>query len=162
MLCMSPGFYPLPDVLFVHRRSLFNLTAGCHLFPTTSSRSLPSLPSYDVNAYPYHHGYPLPSHVQKLASPLLPPPLLHPESSTPPHPFSSITLNIHLTLSSGVMIPSTSQSTAIFAMSVLTSPGCSARMVVGKGRKGAGGGVGAMLECEEEEEEMEERFVLVA
>lgn len=45
-------------------------------------------------------------------------------------------------------MPSTSQPRATFAMSVLTSPGCSARMVVGKGRSDGAGGVG---EAEEDE-----------
>lgn len=79
-----------------------------------------------------HQGYLLPSHVQNVAAPsssFLPSftELTLPPSSFPPLPFPAIILNMQPTLSSTPIIPSTSQSKLAFAaISVDTSPGCTA------------------------------------
>jgi len=89
------------------------------------------LVAYMQYLFPTHQGYLFPSQVQNVAVPssgrfLSSTAVTFPPSSLPPQPFSSMTFNMQRMLSCGVIIPLTSQSTVIFPISVLTSPGCNA------------------------------------
>lgn len=137
LLCLRRQFFSLLARRSMLRVSTFTSTPSFNFLYSVYTTPSPSYACHRKKAesvalptrlnYQVYHSYVLPSHVKYSAIPLS-------ASFFPPRPCSSITCKHIPTLSCTEILPSTPQAKdADLAISVSTSPGCSAKTVGGNG-----------------------------